>query len=306
LTKKESFWECLKTYLCNVFEQHGIQTIHLLNPSTKITDEDQKSLYNIIDALLKQFDVTILQSPALGVLYEGPLTNTRKPFYGISENTQESNEIQVTADGYAAPSITPSTATADIVSQTGDYATDGGALYLTETETGTYIGGKEHAIFVAYMLDNPNQNPADPQQRLYNIVVGYNSFSGYLIGNITGYSITPNCPVAVSVTIGAFDLVTNRTPVSVTTSAPTDIPFESYVNNAYGEKTLKLKIRNISATITNVGYDSRGTKIYKYIYDTLSNTTQTATAPSVLDYRWKPRYFLLTKPYATTKFITFT
>jgi hypothetical protein len=33
-------WDCLRMYLCKVFEQHGIQTLHLLNPNAKIEDED--------------------------------------------------------------------------------------------------------------------------------------------------------------------------------------------------------------------------------------------------------------------------
>lgn len=47
-------WECLRLYLCNVFEQHGIQTLHLLNPNAKIDDDDQKSLTAIIENIIKE------------------------------------------------------------------------------------------------------------------------------------------------------------------------------------------------------------------------------------------------------------
>lgn len=47
-------WECLRLYLCNVFEQHGIQTLHLLNPNAKIEDDDQKSLTAIIENIIKE------------------------------------------------------------------------------------------------------------------------------------------------------------------------------------------------------------------------------------------------------------
>lgn len=56
LTKKDVLWECLKSYLCNVFEQHGIQTLNILNPSTKINNEDQKSLTSIIEAISNQYN----------------------------------------------------------------------------------------------------------------------------------------------------------------------------------------------------------------------------------------------------------
>lgn len=51
--KLESLWLCLKSYLSNVFEQHGIQTIHLLNPNIKINEEDQKGLSFIVDKVIK-------------------------------------------------------------------------------------------------------------------------------------------------------------------------------------------------------------------------------------------------------------
>ncbi|HEV7378812.1 MAG TPA: hypothetical protein VGN64_03410, partial [Dyadobacter sp.] len=41
---KNCLWTCLRAYLSMVFEQHGMQTLHLLNPSAKINEEDQKSL----------------------------------------------------------------------------------------------------------------------------------------------------------------------------------------------------------------------------------------------------------------------
>ncbi len=47
-------WCCLKSYLCNVFEQHGIQTLQFLNPNTKLTDEDQKNLVGIVENILKE------------------------------------------------------------------------------------------------------------------------------------------------------------------------------------------------------------------------------------------------------------
>lgn len=47
-------WNCLKSYLCAVFEQHGIQTLHFLNPNAKINDDDQKGLIGIIENILKE------------------------------------------------------------------------------------------------------------------------------------------------------------------------------------------------------------------------------------------------------------
>ncbi|SEF97363.1 hypothetical protein [Flavobacterium urumqiense] len=47
----EILWDCLKSYLCSVFEQHGIQTLQILNPSSKINDDDQKSLTAIIEII---------------------------------------------------------------------------------------------------------------------------------------------------------------------------------------------------------------------------------------------------------------
>jgi hypothetical protein len=47
-------WKCLITYLSNVFEQHGIQTLRLLNPSVKIDSDDQKSLSVIVEQIRKE------------------------------------------------------------------------------------------------------------------------------------------------------------------------------------------------------------------------------------------------------------
>lgn len=47
-------WECLRLYLSNVFEQHGIQTLHLLNPNTRIDNDDQKSLTVIIENIFQE------------------------------------------------------------------------------------------------------------------------------------------------------------------------------------------------------------------------------------------------------------
>lgn len=51
----EILWNCLKSYLCNVFEQHGIQTLNFLNPNLKINDDDQKGLLSIIEQILKEY-----------------------------------------------------------------------------------------------------------------------------------------------------------------------------------------------------------------------------------------------------------
>jgi hypothetical protein len=50
----DKLWCCLKSYLCNVFEQHGIQTLQFLNPNIKITDEDQQNLIGIVENILKE------------------------------------------------------------------------------------------------------------------------------------------------------------------------------------------------------------------------------------------------------------
>lgn len=46
-------WTSLSEYFCRVFEIHGIQTLQILNPNTKINTEDQKGLGGIIDEILK-------------------------------------------------------------------------------------------------------------------------------------------------------------------------------------------------------------------------------------------------------------
>lgn len=51
--KLSELWNCLKSYLCNVFEQHGIQTLHLLNPNAQINEDDQKGLTFIVDKIIK-------------------------------------------------------------------------------------------------------------------------------------------------------------------------------------------------------------------------------------------------------------
>jgi len=41
---KEVIWDCIQSYLSLVFEQHGVQSLLLLNPSAKITENEQKGL----------------------------------------------------------------------------------------------------------------------------------------------------------------------------------------------------------------------------------------------------------------------
>lgn len=48
------YWNCLKSYLCSVFEQHGIQSLQFLDPNTKINVDDQKTLTVIIENILKE------------------------------------------------------------------------------------------------------------------------------------------------------------------------------------------------------------------------------------------------------------
>jgi len=52
--EQEKLWCCLKSYLCNIFEQHGIQTLQFLNPRTKITEDDQKNLIVVVENILKE------------------------------------------------------------------------------------------------------------------------------------------------------------------------------------------------------------------------------------------------------------
>lgn len=52
----ENLWDCLKKYLCNVFEQHGIQTLHILNPSAQVNEDDQKSFIIMIENIIKETD----------------------------------------------------------------------------------------------------------------------------------------------------------------------------------------------------------------------------------------------------------
>ena len=47
-------WDALKLYLCEIFEKHGVQTLHLLNPSFKINQDDQISFTHILDKTIKQ------------------------------------------------------------------------------------------------------------------------------------------------------------------------------------------------------------------------------------------------------------
>ncbi|OJW33219.1 MAG: hypothetical protein BGO54_08010 [Sphingobacteriales bacterium 46-32] len=53
-TKLSEFWNCLKSYLSYVFEQHGIQTLQLLNPNAQINEDDQKGLSSIVDKVIKE------------------------------------------------------------------------------------------------------------------------------------------------------------------------------------------------------------------------------------------------------------
>lgn len=52
--KYDLLWKNLIDYLFNVFEQHGIETITLLNPSNNASSEDQKSLLVILDKVIAE------------------------------------------------------------------------------------------------------------------------------------------------------------------------------------------------------------------------------------------------------------
>ncbi|UEG54027.1 hypothetical protein LLH06_03445 [Mucilaginibacter daejeonensis] len=50
----EILWKHLTDYLFNVLEQHGVETLNLLNPSLKVSDEVQMSLTSILDKIIKE------------------------------------------------------------------------------------------------------------------------------------------------------------------------------------------------------------------------------------------------------------
>ncbi|MEO3405455.1 hypothetical protein AAFN85_16210 [Mucilaginibacter sp. CAU 1740] len=50
----EMLWRHLTDYLFNVLEQHGVETLNLLNPSLKVSDEAQLSLTSILEKVIKE------------------------------------------------------------------------------------------------------------------------------------------------------------------------------------------------------------------------------------------------------------
>lgn len=50
----EEIWNCLKAYLYKVFEQHGVQTLNLLNPSMQPSNEEQINLTMILDEVISE------------------------------------------------------------------------------------------------------------------------------------------------------------------------------------------------------------------------------------------------------------
>ncbi|MEQ7801920.1 hypothetical protein ABDJ41_19145 [Pedobacter sp. ASV1-7] len=52
--KYDALWKNLTDYLFNVFEQHGIETLTLLNPSNNVSTDDQKSLLVILDKVIAE------------------------------------------------------------------------------------------------------------------------------------------------------------------------------------------------------------------------------------------------------------
>lgn len=51
-SKYEALWKNLTDYLFNVFEQHGIETLTLLNPSNNVSSDDQKGLISILEKVI--------------------------------------------------------------------------------------------------------------------------------------------------------------------------------------------------------------------------------------------------------------
>lgn len=48
--KEEDCWNFLQTYFSLVFQQHGAQSLSLLNPSNRLFKEEQQGLYNLVEA----------------------------------------------------------------------------------------------------------------------------------------------------------------------------------------------------------------------------------------------------------------
>ncbi|MDD4531041.1 MAG: hypothetical protein PHO80_05855, partial [Candidatus Gracilibacteria bacterium] len=53
-TDLDNMWECLSSYLCKVFEQHGIQTLNLLVPDSKSNKDSQDCLSEIISKIANE------------------------------------------------------------------------------------------------------------------------------------------------------------------------------------------------------------------------------------------------------------
>ena len=163
---------------------------------------------------------------------------------------------------------------------TGNYSTDGGSITANKTTVHTFSPGYTNTVTVCAVR---RRIPDD-------VVITYTfSRTGYLAGNMTSYSIDAGCPVSVSVSLGAYDIINNRTPVTITTDAFTTEPFTASVSKAVPERTLTINVKKFESPVNMfVAYSSLGAQIYKYIFSSTSTSTHVITSPAYSYYEWTP------------------
>jgi hypothetical protein len=142
---------------------------------------------------------------------------------------------------------------------TGDYTQDGGGVMETINGTGSQYGGD--VIPVVSILGG-------------HIMTSETlSYSGYIGGQKTSYVIDPGCPVSVSVSLGAFDVLNNRTPVTITTGDFEGPMHTSSIIESVPETTRTLKITKIrNPQEVFVGYNWIGDKVFRYFFETQEAT----------------------------------
>lgn len=73
-TDLENMWECLSSYLCKVFEQHGIQTLNLLVPNSKSNKDSQDCLFEIISKIANN-NIGKFSQDTLSIVINSFITN---------------------------------------------------------------------------------------------------------------------------------------------------------------------------------------------------------------------------------------
>ena len=115
-----------------------------------------------------------------------------------------------------------------------------------------------------------------------------NSYSGYVDGNQTSYSISAGCPVSVSVVLGAYDAVNNRTPVTITAGALSDPAWEPFVAKSYGVRSHTLTVDRFTSRAIVAGKNEDGSQINRMVLDVETlNDSITVSDPAFDVYGWQ-------------------